>query len=214
MLYRCGIAHNWAGVITRTTHELAAAETRLTEGLRISSSIPSDRSRFNLALSNTLINRYEWHGNAPDLDAALATAKHRGFGRESDPAFRLPVRARPRAPGVLLRNRYLRLRRREDIDTAVQLLSGELNDDDHRDPARLTNLGNALLIRFEPKAIRTTWPAPGPPSCVPSNSPLPATGNWHAGTTTQRMPWRRLPMSTATTMRRRPPWSIIAQPWH
>jgi hypothetical protein len=75
VLYRCGIAHNWAGVITRTTHELAAAETRLTEGLRISSSIPSDRSRFNLALSNTLINRYEWHGNAPDLDAALATAR-------------------------------------------------------------------------------------------------------------------------------------------
>lgn len=50
---------------------------------------------------------------------------------------------------MLLRNRYLRLRRREDIDTAVQLLSGELNDDDHRDPARLTNLGNALLTRFE-----------------------------------------------------------------
>jgi CHAT domain-containing protein/tetratricopeptide (TPR) repeat protein len=235
LLNRCGVAHNWLGVLERDERELEVALERLSAGLAIAVPGSPERARLAYNRGNTLLNRYERGGDRAELEQALQDARQSVIEGGDDRALRalclsgyawiLRVRFRlsgdrrdldeaidcaekahsltgsaklrsrylfvladllhvryevagaiddlnqaidllneartvpgmsrsAEGPGfegtlgMLLRNRYLRFHRPEDIDEAVRLMSTGVRNDDYHDPARLTNLGNALLTRY------------------------------------------------------------------
>jgi tetratricopeptide (TPR) repeat protein len=108
------------------------------EGLR--------RLRHYTTLARALEYRYQAIGALPDLDRAIALIEEAGQAAEKPWQLRGAFAAHQL--GVLHRQRYSRTRDPQDIDTAVRLLSENV-DLETSQPASLTNLGNALLDRYD-----------------------------------------------------------------
>jgi CHAT domain-containing protein len=104
------------------------------------------RVAYRSGLADVLQTRYVSNGSLVDLDGAITLLE------TCMQAPHLPVQVQlghiKGTLGQTLRNRYLRTRSAADIDRAVQLLADAV-DLRSSDPARLTNLGNALLTRYE-----------------------------------------------------------------
>ncbi|MFP8882952.1 CHAT domain-containing protein [Streptomyces mangrovi] len=103
--------------------------------------------RFRYALADLLSARYDARGGLKDLDRAIELLR-------TDQGARLHIMA-PQGKalqgtlGALLRRRYLRTRDPADLDEAVRLLKETVEEAPQPDPVGLTNLGNALLTRYE-----------------------------------------------------------------
>lgn len=107
----------------------------------------SRRTRFLLVLSAVLSSRYDVNGSLDDLSRAIALVRE---CRTNPDPVALPAGddALSNSLGSLLRRRYMRTGNIADLDEAIHLLSSGLRRRGRPDPARLTNLGNALLDRF------------------------------------------------------------------
>jgi CHAT domain-containing protein/tetratricopeptide (TPR) repeat protein len=104
------------------------------------------RLRHHSSLAQALNYRYQATGALPDLDRTIALLEE--VEQAPDKPWQLRGAAGKQLLGVAYRQRYLRTRNRQDIDAAVGLLStdADLKGDQ---PVALTNLGNALLDRYD-----------------------------------------------------------------
>jgi CHAT domain-containing protein len=97
-------------------------------------------------LAQALEYRYQATGALPDLDRAIALLEE--VEQAPDKPWQLRGPFGGHQLGVLYRQRHVRTRNRQDIDAAVRLMSRDV-DLKTSQPASLTNLGNALLDRYD-----------------------------------------------------------------
>ena len=99
------------------------------------------RDYFRFVLSDVLGVRYDVSGSLADLDDAEDLLRH----CLASPVMPVQLSRRhfERMLGSVLRRRFSRTGEKADIDDAIALMSKDADN-----PARLTNLGNALLDRF------------------------------------------------------------------
>ncbi len=126
-------------------------EERITEAVALAEAAlddtPEGRSRaiYEWRLGDVLQWRFDALGAIDDLDRAIE------LQRRARSARFLPWQLRDAPTGTtlgsLLRRRYLRTRDLADLDEAVAVLAEEPRRG--ASPAQLTNLGNALLTRFD-----------------------------------------------------------------
>ncbi|MCP2256525.1 CHAT domain-containing protein [Streptoalloteichus tenebrarius] len=104
--------------------------------------------RFKYVLAELLSARNEMHGGLDDLDEAIAVLSEAAQARDHmmSPGTADPITG---TLGALLRRRFLRTRDPRDLDVAIQLMRGMVEGVPDPVAAALTNLGNALLTRFE-----------------------------------------------------------------
>jgi tetratricopeptide (TPR) repeat protein len=104
--------------------------------------------RFQYVLADVLSVRYDVRGSLDDLNRAIALLQEAAEVHDPTmaPGANKPFNA---AMATLLRSRYLRTRDPADIDEAIRLLAEALGDGTDANPAILTNLGNALLNRYD-----------------------------------------------------------------
>ncbi|MGW2488365.1 CHAT domain-containing protein [Streptomyces sp. NPDC001606] len=105
--------------------------------------------RFRYILASALSRRYDVYGNLDDLNRAIELLRQAAESRD----FVMAPRTGNAFHGTLaslLRRQYLRTREATVLDEAIRLLVTEIGDDDSQaDPISLTNLGNALLTRYQ-----------------------------------------------------------------
>jgi hypothetical protein len=104
--------------------------------------------RYRGILSSALSYRYDAFGTIDDLQQAIAlwTTAAEGSG-SGPPSLRW---SRDASLGPLLRRRWLALRDRRDLDRSIDILRRAAKDSSAGNrPANLTNLGNALLERYD-----------------------------------------------------------------
>ena len=70
LLSRCGVAHNWVGVMESDNSELEVAMERLSAGLVLAAPGSPESGRLAINIANTLLNRYQRHGRLEDLQGA------------------------------------------------------------------------------------------------------------------------------------------------
>ena len=129
------------GDLTRINEAVERAEDALSscrEGVR--------RLLHYTTLAQALQYRYEATGALPDLDRAIALLEE--VQRAADKPRQLQESFGSHQLGNLYRIRYVRTQSGQDIDAAVRLLSTDV-DLKTSQPAILTNLGNALLERYD-----------------------------------------------------------------
>ncbi|SHF87685.1 CHAT domain-containing protein [Streptoalloteichus hindustanus] len=104
--------------------------------------------RFKFVLAELLSTRHEMHGGLGDLDEAIALLADAARVRDHmmSPGTLNPIVG---TMGTLLRRRFLRTRDPEDLDTAIRLMRELVDGVPDPVPPALTNLGNALLTRYE-----------------------------------------------------------------
>jgi tetratricopeptide (TPR) repeat protein len=105
----------------------------------------SDLGVYQTQLSEVLTRRFDCYGRIDDLQRALAVCEQAFDSAETDHA-RVHVAG---MLGRLLRSRWSVMGDRTDLDRAISLLQRRPPDDNPSTPARLTNLGSALLNRHE-----------------------------------------------------------------
>lgn len=114
------------------------------EGLRRASAAGVSRlNMFRFALAGALRSRFEALGGIDDLNRAIETLD----STDENPVPR-DVQEGKELLAILLRKRGELKRNLNDLDRAVKLLDAS-NDELPDDPARRTNLGNALLSRYK-----------------------------------------------------------------
>ena len=136
-----GIHFRLEGGLARISEAVERAEDALSscrEGPR--------RLRHHASLAQALDYRYQATGVLPDLDRAISLLEE--AERAPDKPWQLRGSLTAHQLGRLYRQRHSRTHNRRDIDAAVRLLSMDVNLETSQ-PANLTNLGNALLDRYD-----------------------------------------------------------------
>lgn len=122
------------------------AVERAEDALRSCREGPRRRLRHHASLAQVLQYRYQATGTLSDLDRAIALLEE--AERAPDKPWQLRRDSGRHQLGVLYRQRHSRTHVPQDIDAAVRLLSAGVAVE-ASPPASLTNLGNALLDRYD-----------------------------------------------------------------